>query len=80
VEALVRHPRHPLPIFGRAALLFYLLHLWIYGIFGLFFRGGSSPATMLAGWLLGLAILYPVCARYNRFKREKAPASLWRIF
>ena len=80
LEALVRHPRHPLPIFGQAPLLFYLLHLWIYGIFGLFFRGGSSPATMLAGWLLGLAILYPLCVRYGRFKRGKAPASLWRIF
>ena len=67
-ESHVRRPSHPLLVFGRAALFFYLLHLWIYGILGLFFRSGCGLATMYLLWLPGLALLYPACSLYNRYQ------------
>ena len=70
----------PLLVFGRVALFFYLLHLWVYSLLGLFFRAGSHLATMYAIWLLGLVILYPLCYQYNRFKRSTSLTSLWRFF
>ena len=71
---------HPLVIFGRVALFFYLLHLRVYSLLGLFFRAGSGLARMYGFWLLGLVILYPFCYRYNRFKSYKPLSSLWRFF
>ena len=71
---------HPLLLFGRVALFFYLLHLWVYGLLGLFSTGGSSLGTMYGFWLLGLLILYPLCYWYNDFKHRKPLASLWRFF
>ncbi len=70
----------PLPVFGRVALFFYLLHLWIYGLLGLFSTGGRGLVTMYVFWLLGLLILYPLCYWYNGFKHRKPLTSLWRFF
>jgi uncharacterized membrane protein len=70
---------HPLLVFGRVALFFYLLHLWVYALLSLFFKGGSGLATMYGCWLLGLVILYPFCYGYHRFKGYKSPTSLWRF-
>jgi hypothetical protein len=71
---------HPLLVFGRVALLFYLLHLWVYGLLGLFSKGGSGLGTMYGFWLLGLLILYPLCYWYYGFKHRRPLASLWRFF
>ena len=71
---------HPLLVFGRVALFFYLLHLWVYSLLGLFFKAGSGLVTMVGCWLLGLVILYPFCDGYNRFKGHKSLTSLWRFF
>jgi hypothetical protein len=35
---------------------------------------------MYGMWLLGLALLYPFCRRYNAFKKTTSSASLWRFF
>jgi len=70
---------HPLLVFGRVALIFYLLHLWVYNLLGLLFRSGSGLVMMYAIWLLGLAILYPLCYWYNRFKNRNPITSLWRF-
>jgi len=79
-EPYLQSRYHPLLVFGRVALFFYLLHLWVYSLFGLFFRAGSDLVTMYGLWLLGLAILYPFSYRYNRFKGYKPATSLWRFF
>jgi uncharacterized membrane protein YdfJ with MMPL/SSD domain len=71
---------HPLLVFGRVALFFYLLHLWVYSLLGLFFKAGSGLVTMYGCWLLGLVILYPFCYGYNRFKGNKSLTSIWRFF
>jgi hypothetical protein len=62
------------------ALFFYLLHLWVYGLLGLFYTGGGGLVTMYGFWLLGLLILYPLCYWYNSFKHRKPLTSLWRFF
>jgi len=76
----LRNRYHPLLVFGRVALFFYLLHLWVYSLLGLFFKGGAGLAMMYGCWLLGLLILYPLCYGYHRFKGRKPLTSFWRFF
>lgn len=69
----------PLLVFGRTALFFYLVHLYLYGLLGYAFPAGASFAVMYSVWLLGLAVLYPLCLWYGRFKHSTAAESLWRL-
>jgi hypothetical protein len=73
---------NPLLVFGQSALFFYILHLYLFALIGLFFasRGGSGLAIMYPVWMLGLFILYPLCLRYGRFKKRKPADSIWRFF
>ncbi|KAL8911280.1 MAG: hypothetical protein Q9171_003527 [Xanthocarpia ochracea] len=40
----------------------------------------GQPAVMWVTWLLGLAILWPLCRWYARFKSTKEVNSVWRFF
>lgn len=79
IDGYLRNSYNPLIIFGRTALFFYLVHLWIYGFLGLFFRSGSGLLTMYVVWLIGLAILYGLCYGYDRFKSQRSRESVWRF-
>lgn len=70
----------PLLVFGRAPLFFYVVHLYLYSLVGLAYPGHTSLAAMYPVWILGLVALYPLCKRYDTFKREKSEDSLWRLF
>lgn len=70
----------PLLVFGNSPLFFYIAHLYLYGLIGLALgpRGIGIP-RMYPFWLLGLVLLYPLCWLYGRFKRSRAPDSVWRL-
>jgi hypothetical protein len=49
-------------------------------LMGLPFRHGSGFGVMYLLWAIGLVILLPMCARYERFKAGKPAESVWRLF
>lgn len=78
---VVRTVRSPLMVFGQTPLFFYLAHLYLLAIFGLaFFQTAGSLAMAYLMWVVALAVLYPVCARYRKFKSGKPQESVWRLF
>ena len=40
----------------------------------------GKPAVMWGTWVIGLAILWPLCAAYGRFKSTRGVNSVWRFF
>ncbi len=67
-------------VFGRTALFFYVLHLYVYLVLGLPFPHGTGYGLLYVMWVVGLVMLYWPCLWYTRFKAATAPQSLWRLF
>jgi uncharacterized membrane protein len=67
----------PLVVFGRTALFFYVIHLYLYAFCGLAISWSASLAAVYGVWLAGLAALYPLCRWYGRFKAERAKSAIW---
>jgi len=70
----------PLLIFGQTALFFYIVHLYLFAFIGMAFPQGTGYGLLYVTWLVGLAVLYPLCFLYRRFKRKTSPDSIWRFF
>ena len=69
----------PLLVFGQAPLFFYVLHLFLYALPGRFFTpAGADYGVMILFWLLGLAILYPLCLQFVRLQSNTSERSLLR--
>ena len=79
-EEILKRWGKPLLAFGRTALFFYIVHLYVYGLTGLAFPKGVPPGWMYLFWLGGLVLLCFLCSWYARFKAQKAPDSIWRMF
>ncbi len=71
----------PLAVFGRAPLFFYLMHIPLYWVIGRQLApNGTSIAAMYPYWLLGLAILFPLCWGYRQLKERQPAASPLHYF
>ncbi|RGB38031.1 hypothetical protein C1646_740831 [Rhizophagus diaphanus] len=80
----------PLLAFGQSALFFYMVHFHLYLIMGLIlkflFGSNQEPPYSIDSWqfwslwIFGLALLWPMCIKYAKFKSRKEPDSLWRFF
>ena len=79
-EETLRRWGKPLLVFGRTALFFYIVHLYVFALMGLAFPKGVPLGWMYLFWMGGLVLLYFLCSWYARFKAQKAPDSLWRMF
>jgi uncharacterized membrane protein len=80
-HALARaHLPEVLPVFGRAALFFYVAHLFMYvGMGRLAGRRGVPLGWMFVLWILGLALLYLPCRWYGRLRQRQPSGSLLRL-
>lgn len=80
-ETLVEKGLPMLLAYGRSALFFYIVHLHIYALMSMMFFNEHKSIVSMAGvlWLVGLAILWPLCAWYGTFKAGKDPDSIWRL-
>ncbi|MHA2226868.1 MAG: DUF1624 domain-containing protein [Candidatus Hodarchaeales archaeon] len=69
----------PVILIGSTALFFYCAHLIVYGAVPYLFslQKAFSLQTTLLVWILGLFILYPVCLRFKKLKKQY-PNSLLR--
>jgi uncharacterized membrane protein len=80
IEQALTHIGRPLLIFGRSALFFYVVHLYLYATIGLAFPNGTSYQLMYLFWFIGLLILFPICLWYGKFKRKKGIETIWKFF
>jgi len=71
----------PLIVFGSTSLFFYVVHLFLYAGLGMMFTpAGTSIPRMIPFWLLGLAILFPLCTGYARLRRIRPWSAVLRYF
>lgn len=80
-EVLMERYGQVLLAYGRSALFFYIVHLHVFGIMSMIFFNGHTTIVSMAGvlWLVALAILWPLCTWYGRFKAGKGADSIWRL-
>jgi uncharacterized membrane protein len=57
-------------LFGETPLFFYVVHLLLYKSLGLVPLLRGSLASAYLAWLIGLAVMIPLCAGYRSLKRR----------
>lgn len=69
-----------LGVYGRSPLFFYLSHIYLYLVIGLFFPKGLNLLTFFPLWIAGLLILYIPCKKYGCYKKNLSVNSFWKMF
>lgn len=64
---------------GASPLFFYITHIYLYLLMGFLFPSGTSFWLVILFWIMGIAILLPLCKKYQEFKRGKPGESFWRM-
>jgi hypothetical protein len=59
-------------VYGQVPLFFYLVHIYLYGAypFTTHTLAGYGLGTTFVVWIVGLAVLWPVCTWYGRARRH----------
>ncbi len=71
---------YPLVVYGQAPLFFYITHLFLYAIIGLWLTpAGTSIIAMYPYWILGLLLLFPLCLWFGRLKNRQPKTSIIRF-
>jgi len=69
-----------LGVFGRVPLFFYVAHLFLYAGLGWWLTpGGANVLQMVPYWVLGLAVLYPLCWGYGALKCRYPGSPILRL-
>ncbi|WP_161597774.1 DUF1624 domain-containing protein [Fluviispira multicolorata] len=69
-------------IYGKSTFFFYGVHLILYTFIGIILCDvlkWNSLSDIAYGWIIILAILYPLCKWYREFKKKQNENSLWRM-
>ncbi len=72
-------------IYGKVPLFFYILHFWFFGITSCIIRllfniqGFSSLFIIFIIWIFSLFLFYPLCIKYNQFKKDQISTSFWKF-
>ncbi len=80
-EGIIKKWGRVLLDYGRSPLFFYIVHLYLYAVISIFVfnKNTTIASTAALWWIVGLAILWPLCRWYGSFKRSQHPDSFWRF-
>lgn len=81
LPAFFKSPGSPLIVFGQTPMFFYVGHFYVLAAFAFgVFKTAGDFTMIYVMWVVVLAIMYPLCVWYGRFKLGKPPESIWRLF
>jgi uncharacterized membrane protein len=76
---VVKSRPSPLIVFGQTPLFFYVAHFYLLAALAFaIFKEATSLQMAYVIWVVILAVLYPICAKYRDFKLAKPSGSFWR--
>ena len=65
-------PWRTVAVFGQVALFFFVIHVYLYGAYPVLSGtlAGYTLQTTCVAWVVGLVVLWPICAGYGGLRRR----------